>query len=1311
MNLRISFPLAILSLAAIAPPLTAGPPVETDPPTHRAPANLDDSIPAPDPAVVTAGPDGDQLVAPRSGDPLFLGFAAGRHYPPKDEKLDPRLGDAIVALGSDGRPSHEVYAFVMMRKRLTEERVRQLQSLGVRVLGAHPHHSLRVAIPVEQLPAVAAHDAVQWVGLARDWQKIHPDLLARMQTIGSRLQDVYVSVFESDLGPQSTSTPGTRPVAGGPDEAPTEIASHDSGRRFTSNGWMHDALVDLGIELREYLPRHHVFRARIRADQLAPLLERDFVHFVEADVPLGVDHDESMPMVLADHLRASFDGGTNEEAIGGIIDSGVDVGHSALDHVYYVAWNESDPGNGDSTHDPCGHGSHVAGTLLGEPLPADASLRGVAPGLATWQSGRFRIVKWHGDDCLAGATDISNVVSHMSGNFVDAFGVSSPQPMVINNSYGTPGSWYGSEYTARVIDDEVYDHDQVYVFSAGNSGPAGGTIGVPGVAKNAFTVGSVYDHEQSNLEPPGTVASSSSRGPALDGRWKPNVVAPGNRIRSVLGETLDDYTNKSGTSMAAPHVSGIVSLLMDRNPVFRGAPERVFSVLQATAITKDDVSLGNPTDSHFDSYGCGRVDASRMLPAVAGDSSWTNWAFVPAATIGIPVYEFADFVVPTNTRRMVVCMSYLEPSSLPGASTALLHDFDLYLDRAPIDVTSGTTGEYFVQQSGVDNTEIRIIDSPPSGPWRWKVFPTNVLVPLFDPAKVSVTVYFIFEDPTPDGALSIVASDEFVRPGEIVDLKASVATDGFIASAVFLDSNATPTSPSFTAATTTLLDGKITNLLGNEHFGRDVLLGDILPNSSREATWSVYWSSEGTMNFAVEALSDNLSTSLVSVNVVVDGTPPTTPSSISSSTHVPNVWSNDTKLIANWPAASDAFSGIEGYSFGKSVGSPSAPDATVDVVATSVSLTLNGSPSPQFLNVRAVDKSGNASSGFTSGGPYLIDVGKPSVAGNLKSTTHVPGVWSPKKEIAFGWTPAPDAASGVAGYSFDVAPAPGLPDATPELGDVVSHTMILPGSPNDQFFNLRAVDAAGNWSTSAATFGPIRIDLAAPTAPSTLQSPTHPVGTSTTAAHVTVNWTASGDVHSGVLGYVTVFDHAPLTNPSGSPTTATTSITQTLDASGQDWYCHVRASDLAGNLSPTAHYGPFRIGVCTEAATATNYGVGKAGQFGVPQLVATTTPILGATAGIEIQFGYPGAFPILLLGTAQVSTPYDAGFLLVSPAVVVPLPVSLSGSGSLSLASELPLDAGLCGASLYLQVLIPDPGAAGNQHLAMTPGLRLTLGS
>jgi hypothetical protein len=100
-----------------------------------------------------------------------------------------------------------------------------------------------------------------------------------------------------------------------------------------------------------------------------------------------------------------------------------------------------------------------------------------------------------------------------------------------------------------------------------------------------------------------------------------------------------------------------------------------------------------------------------------------------------------------------------------------------------------------------------------------------------------------------------------------------------------------------------------------------------------------------------------------------------------------------------------------------------------------------------------------------------------------------------------------------------------------------------------------------------------------------------------------------------------------------------------------------------------------------------------------------------ATAGIEIQFGYPGAFPILLLGTAQVRTPYDAGFLLVSPAVVVPLPVSLSGSGSLLLASELPLDAGLCGASLYLQVLIPDPGAAGNQHLAMTPGLRLTLGS
>jgi hypothetical protein len=69
----------------------------------------DDGVPLPNPPQWKAGERGDELVAPASGDPFFLGFANGRHYPPALERIDPLLAQAAVSLPSDGRPTRETY--------------------------------------------------------------------------------------------------------------------------------------------------------------------------------------------------------------------------------------------------------------------------------------------------------------------------------------------------------------------------------------------------------------------------------------------------------------------------------------------------------------------------------------------------------------------------------------------------------------------------------------------------------------------------------------------------------------------------------------------------------------------------------------------------------------------------------------------------------------------------------------------------------------------------------------------------------------------------------------------------------------------------------------------------------------------------------------------------------------------------------------------------------------------------------------------------------------------------------------------------
>lgn len=128
------------------------------------------------------------------------------------------------------------------------------------------------------------------------------------------------------------------------------------------------------------------------------------------------------------------------------------------------------------------------------------------------------------------------------------------------------------------------------------------------------------------------------------------------------------------------------------------------------------------------------------------------------------------------------------------------------------------------------------------------------------------------------------------------------------------------------------------------------------------------------------------------------------------------------------------------------------------------------------------------------------------------------------------------------------------------------------------------------------------------------------------------------------------------------------------------------------------------------ALAAQAYGAGKAGSNGVPLLMGLGAPLLGGSSGLRIEHGLAGATPVMLIGTAAASIPFDLGALLVAPGgPIIALP-PFPASATLDLPFALPSDPLLCGVAAYFQSLHVDPAAAGFLHTAQSNGLEWTLG-
>jgi hypothetical protein len=516
--------------------------------------------------------------------------------------------------------------------------------------------------------------------------------------------------------------------------------------------------------------------------------------------------------------------------------------------------------------------------------------------------------------------------------------------------------------------------------------------------------------------------------------------------------------------MATPHVTGVAAELVDHFNWLQGWPEPLSALMMATAMTKDDLSLTFPSDGHLDIYGAGRVEGYR--------AHWTT------GQIATYVWFFGlgnsstsvDFAVNAGATRVTCLMHYSEAAASSGASQALVNNFDSYIDAPPVD-PSNQVGDYFVQQSTVDNTEIRMINSPSTtGTWKLKVWPQSV--PGF--SYMALVVQVVYGDTTPDGTLDVVANDLFVQPNQDVTITATVTNPDFVASAVVLDS--TSAGDALQASRTTLGDGAVTNLLNNQSSGRDITLGNIIHGSQRDGEWVTRWATEGVKNWSVQARSDNWVDETDAVNITVDGTAPGLPPGLVSTSHVLGAWSNDNTIDFDWNPSSDNLSGIDGYgvSWGTAPGVFVANSKDTEESQTSYTTFSLSDNIAWYFAVKAADNCGNWTAGTSEVGPYRIDTVLPLGPSGLTSLTHPVGTQQCSTTVTVNWTAASDAASGLSGYVgvWDTSPGT-IPGGATNIGPAsTSHVANIGSSASARYFHLRARDNAGNYGTTQH-YGPV----------------------------------------------------------------------------------------------------------------------------------------------------------------------------------------------------------------------------------------------
>lgn len=372
------------------------------------------------------------------------------------------------------------------------------------------------------------------------------------------------------------------------------------------------------------------------------------------------------------------------------------------------------------------------------------------------------------------ATEAELYVINYRASFLDnTMDLHFDEKVLVTNSSYSNGCNAGYTNTTRTVDAQCYDNPTLmHVFSSGNSngescgyGAGDQWANITGghkQGKNVIAVGSTTSE--------GEIANSSSRGPAFDGRIKPDLTAHGQNHTSTSSNNT--YRTTSGTSFSAPLVSGVMAMLHQAYQE-NNNQEIADAALLKTLMLNTANDLGNKGPDFI--FGWGSVNAYRAALAIEEKK-------YELAQISTGATNDHQITIPAGTKETRIMIYWKDPASQAGVSQALINDLDSKLiapdgtDYFPYVLNSDPDPSLLRRPAttgidGLNNMEQIAIVDPAAGSYQLEV--TGSIIPF------GVHDYFItWEHITDDFMITYPAGGEKLQPRDRLRVHWDALPDG-----------------------------------------------------------------------------------------------------------------------------------------------------------------------------------------------------------------------------------------------------------------------------------------------------------------------------------------------------------------------------------------------------------------------------------------------------------------------------------------------------------------------------------------------------
>ncbi|MCK5659925.1 MAG: S8 family serine peptidase, partial [Methanosarcinales archaeon] len=613
----------------------------------------------------------------------------------------------------------EGYYIVQFSGYIQEEWKQAVRDTGAIIFDYVPNNAFVVQMNSSAKSQVESLDVVQWVGIYHPSYRISPALSLSTTTAAAGSITTQVASATGDVVSE--------------DIIVLLFDANDNTRVLSD-------IENLGGEIVN--DAGDIIRVRVDGAKIGDIAIINGVSWIEKYVQPVIFNDVAAGIMNVDDVQNNH-GLTGSGQIVAVADTGLDTGvNDATMHddiegriVSLYAWWSGWGDVGGEDND--GHGTHVAGSVLGNGSHSGGLYAGMAPEAQLV----FQALQYEGTQPFPFVNGSIYTPTDLSLLFQEAY---DDNAKIHSNSWGFNNASLFGNYTpnSQHVDAFMWNNsDMLIVFAAGNYGASSGTVAPPSTAKNALTVGASDSSRFGGII--NNIASFSSRGPTDDGRIKPDVVAPGRWILSTKSSMpgvlyswgiFDNYyAYAGGTSMATPLTAGTAALVrqyyVDNESISPSA-----ALLKATLIN----GAANLSPALSSAQGWGRVDIEKSLfPASPRAMRYhDNISLATSESWNVSYY------INDSSESLKITLVWTDYKGNPVVIPQLVNNLDMNV--------TGPSGSYLGNGGdSVNNVEQVELLSPSVGLYTIKINGTNIPQ---GPQPFSLVISGVLDDTLPSAS-------------------------------------------------------------------------------------------------------------------------------------------------------------------------------------------------------------------------------------------------------------------------------------------------------------------------------------------------------------------------------------------------------------------------------------------------------------------------------------------------------------------------------------------------------------------------------